>query len=178
MHRHTASWNIFQSMCKIFLTSLYNMYFVFLRWNVKCFSWTDTSVCIGVLHHLKRYFSYICDGTDVQADWRRSCTQSGAQRHRHFVGFFDVPVQAPTRGQPFNGYSEKPPHFSRLLRRAWGYEGYILILNPEVSTGMFIQADWISCGFRGGAQVPVFRPKFTMYIIFKEREWIILPHIC
>ena len=24
--------------------------------------------CIGVLRHLQRYFSYICDGTDVQAD--------------------------------------------------------------------------------------------------------------
>ena len=25
----------------------------------------------------------------------------GLQRHRHFVGFFNVPVQAPTRGQSF-----------------------------------------------------------------------------
>ena len=23
---------------------------------------------------MQRYFSHICDGTDVQADWRRSCT--------------------------------------------------------------------------------------------------------
>ena len=28
---------------------------------------------IGVLRHMQRYFSHICDGTDVQADWR-SCT--------------------------------------------------------------------------------------------------------
>ena len=27
--------------------------------------------------------------------------QSGFQRHRHFVGLFDVPVQAQTQGQPF-----------------------------------------------------------------------------
>ena len=27
--------------------------------------------------------------------------QSGSQRHRHFVGFLNVPVQAPTRGHPF-----------------------------------------------------------------------------
>ena len=27
--------------------------------------------------------------------------QSGSQRHRHFVGFFNVPVLAPTRDQPF-----------------------------------------------------------------------------
>ena len=24
--------------------------------------------CIGVLRHMQRYFSYTCDGTDVQAD--------------------------------------------------------------------------------------------------------------
>ena len=34
----------------------------------------------------------------------------GSQRHRYFVGFFNVPVQPPTRGQPFYGYSEKPSH--------------------------------------------------------------------
>ena len=27
--------------------------------------------------------------------------RSGSERHRHFVGFFNVPVQAPTRGHPF-----------------------------------------------------------------------------
>ena len=27
---------------------------------------------IGVLRHMQRYFSHICDSTDVQADWRRS----------------------------------------------------------------------------------------------------------
>ena len=34
----------------------------------------------------------------------------GSQRHKHFAGFFNVPVQAPTRGHPFYGYYEKPPH--------------------------------------------------------------------
>ena len=34
----------------------------------------------------------------------------GLPRYRHFVGFFNVPVQAPTRDPPFYGYSEKPPH--------------------------------------------------------------------
>ena len=52
--------------------------------------------------------------------------RSGCQRHRHFVGFFNVPVQAPTRDQPFYGYFEKPPQFSRLLRHARGYGGHIL----------------------------------------------------
>ena len=33
---------------------------------------------IGALRHMQRYFSHICDGTDVQADWRRSCTYGRA----------------------------------------------------------------------------------------------------
>ena len=61
--------------------------------------------------------------------------RSGSKRHRHFVGFFNVPVQAPTRDPPFYGYSEKPPHFSRLSRHAWGYGGHILDLTPRVPTG-------------------------------------------
>ena len=35
------------------------------------------SFIIGVLRHMERYFSYIFDGTDVQADWR-SCTYGRA----------------------------------------------------------------------------------------------------
>ena len=34
--------------------------------------------------------------------------RSGSQRHRHFVGFFNVPVLAPTRDQPF--YTAIPTH--------------------------------------------------------------------
>ena len=33
---------------------------------------------IGVLRHMEQYFSHICDGTDVQADWKRSCTYGRA----------------------------------------------------------------------------------------------------
>ena len=58
----------------------------------------------------------------------------GLPRHGHFVGFFYVPVQTPTRDPPFYGYSEKPPHYSRLLRHAWGYGGHILDVNPRVPT--------------------------------------------
>ena len=56
-------------------------------------------------------------------------------RHLHFVGFFNMPVQAPIQDQPFNNYSEKPPRFNRLIRHALGYRGPILILNPQVITG-------------------------------------------
>ena len=37
-------------------------------------------------------------------------TTAGFPHHRHFIWLFNVPVQAPTRGHPFYGYSEKPPH--------------------------------------------------------------------
>ena len=39
---------------------------------------------------------------------RRTEVRSGSQRHRHFVGFFNVPVLAPTRDQPF--YTVIPTH--------------------------------------------------------------------
>ena len=54
--------------------------------------------------------------------------RSGYNRHRHVV----VSVQAPT--QSFYGYSEKSPHFSRILRRAWGYAEPIVVLHPRVPT--------------------------------------------
>ena len=57
----------------------------------------------------------------------------GLSHHRHFVGFFNVPVK--TRGHLFYSYSKKPSHFSRLLRRAWGYGIPILILNPRIPKG-------------------------------------------
>ena len=34
--------------------------------------------------------------------------RSGSQRHRHFAGFFKLPVLAPTRDQPF--YTVIPTH--------------------------------------------------------------------
>ena len=34
--------------------------------------------------------------------------RSGSQRHRHFAGFFNVPVPAPTRDHPF--YTVIPTH--------------------------------------------------------------------
>ena len=39
--------------------------------------------------------------------------RSGFQRHRHFIGFFNVPVQAPTRGRPF--YTVIPRNHPHLV---------------------------------------------------------------
>ena len=48
--------------------------------------------------------------------------RSGSQRHRHFTGFFNVPVQALTRYQPFCTVIPTHRPFSRLLRHAWDTE--------------------------------------------------------
>ena len=45
---------------------------------------------------------------DVQAERRRSCTYGRAPNAIDIVGFFNVPVQAPTRDQPF--YTVIPTH--------------------------------------------------------------------
>ena len=59
----------------------------------------------------------------------------GLPRHRHFVGFFNVPVLAPTRDQPF--YTVIPTHrpFSRLFDHAGDTEVHILDLIPRALTG-------------------------------------------
>ena len=43
---------------------------------------------------------------------------SGSQRHIHFVEFFNVPVQAPTRDKPFYTLFRETAPFSRILRHA------------------------------------------------------------
>ena len=57
-------------------------YIFVIKKNIVTFSFGEIEVeCIefiGVLRHMQRYFSHICDGTDVQADWRRSCTYGWA----------------------------------------------------------------------------------------------------
>ena len=49
---------------------------------------------------------------------------------------YGSPVQEPRRGHPFYGFSEKPPNFSRLLRRTWGYGGPFIIFNHLDPTGV------------------------------------------
>ena len=66
--------------------------------------------------------------------------RSGSQYHRHFVGFFIVPVHAPTRDQPFNSYSEKPPHFNPLFTTHKGY------FSSEVINLVSFSVFWTSFG--------------------------------
>ena len=51
--------------------------------------------------------------------------RSGSQRHRHFVGFFNVPIQAPTRDNPFHTViPTHRPNKSPFTTR-WGYGEHI-----------------------------------------------------
>ena len=61
---------------------------------------------------------------DVQADWRSSWTYGRALNAiRHFVRFFNVPVQAPTH------HPNKSPFTTR-----WEYGGHFLDLTPPGGT--------------------------------------------
>ena len=71
--------------------------------------------------------------------WRHRCAdgpkkklylRSGSQRHRHFVGFFNMPVQAPTRGHPFLRLFWETAPFSRLLWHAGDTEDTFLTKPP------------------------------------------------
>ena len=56
-----------------------------------------------ILKHPVYVTAHRCAGGLKKLDLR-----SGSQRHRHFVGFFNVPVLAPTRDHPF--YTVIPTH--------------------------------------------------------------------
>ena len=50
-----------------------------LGWTEHCnMYWTRKDHIMVVLRHMQRYFSYICDGTNMKADWRRNCTYGRA----------------------------------------------------------------------------------------------------
>ena len=54
----------------------------------------------------------------------------GLPRHIHFVGFSNVQVQAPTRGQPFYGYYKKTVTFQSLFTTRMGIRRTYFILKP------------------------------------------------
>ena len=90
---------------------------------------------IGISRHMQRYFSHICDGTDVQADWRRRCTYGRAPNAIDISqGSLTCPAYTDT-GPPF--YTVIPTHrpIKSPFAARWGYEGRILDLNPRCPHG-------------------------------------------
>ena len=63
--------------------------------------------------------------------------RSGSQRHRHFVGFFNVPVLHRHGTNLFIRWFRHTAPFSRLLRSRWGYGGAHSRLNPPGPHGGF-----------------------------------------
>ena len=83
-----------------------------LVWNLKiymvfCIGWVELNCLFNVtINDISVIYvtAHRCaGGLKKKFDLR-----SGSQRHRHFVGFFNVPVQAPTRDHPF--YTVIPTH--------------------------------------------------------------------
>ena len=59
---------------------------------------------------MQRYFSHICDGTDVQADWR-SCTYGRATNAIYISqGSLTCPSYTDTGPTFLYGDSDTPPH--------------------------------------------------------------------
>ena len=78
--------------------------------------------------------------------------RSGSQRHRHFVGFFNVPVQAPTRDHPFYMVIPTPdnPKVTRHTRQIWwnlprSGEIFQLFLNKHAQISTKVQKCLVSC---------------------------------
>ena len=81
---------------------------------------------------INRYFSHICDGTKMFRRTEEGIGPTvGLPRHRHFVGFFNVPVPSTDTGPTFlYGDSDTPPHLVAFYDHAGDTEVHILDINP------------------------------------------------
>ena len=89
---------------------------------------------------MERYFSYICDGTDVQADWRRSrsCTYGRAPNAIDISqGSWKCPSYTDTGPTFLYGYSDTPPQVAFYnVRHAGDTEGVFSTYTPACSRGV------------------------------------------
>ena len=96
---HDIQWRSFSTFS---LRSI--RYFSLLKW---CWSWIELNLLFNVtINDISVIYvtAHRCaGGRKKKLDLR-----SGSQRHRHFAGFFNVPVLAPTRDHPF--YTVIPTH--------------------------------------------------------------------
>ena len=81
---------------------------------------------------MQRYFSHLCDGTDVQADWRRSCTYGRAPNAIDISqGSLACPSYTDT-GKPF--LSDTPPHLVAFYDKLGIRRTYSRLNPPGVLT--------------------------------------------
>ena len=92
----------------------YNKFSIYLSSPMQSYLSLEFLEYIGVLRHMKRYFSHICDDTVVQADWR-ICTNGRAPTAIDISqGSLTYPSYTDT-GPPFlYGDSDTPPHWIAL----------------------------------------------------------------
>ena len=100
---------------------------------------------IGVLRHMQRYFSQICDGTDVQADWR-NCTYGRAPNA------IDISQGSLTclswHGTTlFIRWFRHTAPYSRLLRHAGDTEDVFSTNNPVSSRGKTLEEKYQQRGY-------------------------------
>ena len=116
--------------------------------------------------------SVICVPTlDVQSESKKLNLRSGSQRHRHFVGFLNVPIQAPKRATLCIRLFRETNPFSRLLRHAWDTEDNS-ILNPRVLTRAMskeAEANTLSQSL----QNQNIQTTNTFYLPREKRKWIL-----
>ena len=106
-----------------------------MRWEVRTrqllhSSWVELVVYVTINDISVIYVTaHICaGGLKKKLDLR-----SGSQRHRHFVGFFNVPIQAPTRNQPF--HTDTSPQLVAFYDTL-GIRRTRSRLNPQALTGV------------------------------------------
>ena len=97
---------------------------------------------------------------DVQADWK-SWTHGRTPNAR---------PSTDTGPEPFYGYSERPPNFSRFLRRTWGYGGPILVNSlTDGQWGHYLNlmpSFWFLCPNKKVAEINVFNTAWNRIVVY------------
>ena len=135
---------------------------------------------------MQRYFSHICDGTDVQANWRRSCTYGRSPNAIDISqGSLTYPSHTDT-GPPFlYGDSDTPPHlvsfydtigirrtYSRLKQNEQTVEWYDVAINSTTYCRLHIRFDCLmvtalDLRFRGRK----FKSRYGYEFLCPRIEW-------
>ena len=87
------------------------------------------------LRHMQRYFSQTCDGK-CAGGLKKLYLRSGSQRHRHFAGFFNVPVLHRHGTTLFRRWFRHTAPFSRLYDTLGIRRTYSGLDTPGVLTGV------------------------------------------
>ena len=94
-------------------------------------------ICLVLLtSQLTIFHSYVTAHRCAGGMKKKLDIRSGSQHHRHFVGFFNVPVPQRHGTTLFIRWFRNTASFSRLLRSRWGYGVNILDLTPWALTGV------------------------------------------